>query len=289
MEEIYMEQTNKKSIFKTIIIICFIFGILIGGYVYFHVNNILRVRNIVVELGEKIPTEIDVYVKNKINNINDYKINLLAVSVDDDGKADEVGKFKYTVLYENQKKKGVITVKDTKPPIVEVQELTVGVSEQILLDDFITSCVDYSNTCEVSLKNQNDKKLFSIVGNHSVELKISDVYDNSVIKKVNFTVSKTESLLSNKEKDMKIHHIYPNYDDFDGTITLQFEKALNEDTLDESEEYNDYLELTTNDYSDLVDKTIYEQEILTLYNQYGYIIGFTIKLTFDDNSIMYVK
>ena len=289
MEDIYIEQTSRKTIFKTIICIFFIIGILIGGYIYFHNNNILRVKNVVIELGDKIPTDIDVYVKNKINNVNDYKLSLHAVSMDSESKADEVGEFSYIVLYESQKKKGKLIVRDTKAPVVEVQDLVLGISEQILLDDFVTNCEDFSGTCNISLKNESDKKLFGIIGNHVVELKISDNYDNSVIKEVKFTVSKSESLNGKKENDVKIHHISPNYDDYDNTITLKFEKAVNEDVLDESGEYNSYLELASTDYTDMFEKNILEQEIITVYNQYDYIIGFTIKLTFDDNSVVYVK
>lgn len=288
MEEMYIEETNPKTIFKTILVILFVLGIIIGGYVYFHNSNILRLEKVVIELGDVLPTDIDVYVKNKIRNINDYEINLLAVSVDEDGKTDEVGKFKYKVSFENQERKGTIIVKDTKAPKVSVKELTIGVSEIFLLDDFITACEDYSNTCRVSLKNSKDEKLFNKVGTHTIELKISDMYGNSVTKEVKLNVSNTESLADQKETDMEIYKTYPEYEDYDGTITLKYDRAVDENTLDESEEYSDYLDLVSTDYNDLRDNEVYNQEILTLYNKHGYIIGFTVRLTFNDGTIEYV-
>ena len=36
---------------------------------------------------------------------------------------------------------------------------------------------------------------------------------------------------------MEISRISPEYDDFDGTITFKYDHAVNEETLDESEEY----------------------------------------------------
>jgi len=288
MEEMYMEETNPKTVFKTILIILFILGIIIGGYVYFHKSNILRLERITIELGDELPSDIDVYVKNKIRNINDYDINLLAVPVNDLGHVDEVGKYKYKVRFENQEKKGTIIVKDTKAPKVSVKGLTVGVSEKFLLDDFITACEDYSNTCRVSLKNSKDEKLFSKVGTHIIELKISDMYGNSVIKEVKLNVSNTESLADQKETDMEIYKTYPEYEDYDGTITLKYDREVDENTLDESEKYSDYLDLVSTDYNDLKDNEVYNQEILTLYNKYGYIIGFAVRLTFNDGTIEYV-
>jgi len=288
MEEIYIEETNSKTVFKTILIILFVLGIIIGGYVYFHNSNILRLDKVTIELGDKLPNDVDFYVKNKIRNINDYELNLLAVPVDEQGKTDEVGKFKYKVKFESQEKKGTIIVKDTKAPKVSVRELTILTNEKFLLDDFITACDDYSNTCRVSLKNSKDEKLFGKVGMHVIELKVSDMYGNSVTKEVKLNVSNTESLADQKETDMEIYKTYPEYEDYDGTITLKYDRAVDENTLDESEEYSDYLDLVSTDYNDLRDNEVYNQEILTLYNKHGYIIGFAVRLTFNDGTIEYV-
>ena len=288
MEEVYIEQTSKKTIFKTIIVILFVLGILIGGYIYFHSNNILRLNKVVVELGNKLPDDISIYVKNKIQNINDYDLNLIKVSVDENGRTDEVGEFKYSVKYGSQKKTAKLIVKDTKAPTVTVKELTIGVSEEFMLDDFITSCEDLSKTCKVTLKKSSDEKLFSKVGSHDIVLRIRDMYGNSVDKTVKLTVSNTETLSGTKAEDMEISRISPDYDDFDGTITFKYDHAVNEETLDESEEYSSYLDLVSTDYSELYEN-VYEQEIITLYNKYGYIIGFTVRLTYNDGTHEYVK
>lgn len=288
MEEVYVEETSKKTVFKYILIILFILGILIGGYIYFHSNNILRLNKVVVELGDKIPTDIDIYVKNKVQNINDYSLSFIKVSQDEEGRTDEVGKFQYTVKYGSQKKNGTIVVKDTKAPIVSVKDLTIGVSEEFMLDDFITSCEDLSKTCKVTLKNSSDEKLFSKIGIHEIDLRIRDMYGNSLVKTVKLTVSNTESLSEMKENDMEISRISPEYEDFDGTITFKYDHAVNEDTLDESEEYSSYLDLVGTDYSELYEN-VYEQEIITLYNKHGYIIGFTVRLTLNDGTVDYIK
>ena len=190
-----------------------------------------------VELGDKLPNDMEVYVKNNIQNISDYKLSLIKVPVNSEGHTDEVGEFKYSVKYGNQKKTGKIIVKDTKSPVVEVKELTVGVNEEFMLDDFITSCKDLSTPCKVTLKTSSDEKKFSKIGTHEIELRIRDIYGNSVVKKVKLNVSKTESLSGIKEKDMEVVNISPEYKDYDGTITFKYEHAVNEETLDESEEY----------------------------------------------------
>lgn len=289
MEEVYIEETSPKTVFKSILIILFILGVIVGEYYYFHKNNILRLERVVVELGEELPNDIEVYVKNKISNINDYELNLLAVPIDENGKVDEVGKYKFKVTYGSQKKTGTIQVKDTTPPSVEVKSLTIGVDEGFELDDFIESCIDASNTCKVTLKNASDKKLFKTEGTHTLELRITDRYGNATNKKVTFNVSNTESLKGTKENDFEIFKVSPEYEDFDGTITLKYDKCVSEDTLDEQSEYSAYLDLVSTDYSELREKSVYNQEILTIYNKYGYIIGFTVRLTFDDGTIEYVK
>lgn len=288
MEDIYIEQTNSKTIFKTILIILFILGVLIGGYIYFHSNNILRLNKVYVELGDELPKDINKYVKNNIQNINDYELNLIKVSVDDNGRADEVGEFKYTIKYNNQKKSGKLIVRDTKAPSVKVKDLTILVNEEFLLDDFIVSCEDLSKPCKVELKDRDDEKLFGKIGTHKIVLSISDIYGNTINKYVKVIVSNTESLKGLKENDMEISSISPKYDDYDNTITFKYDKAVNEETLDESEDYSAYLNLVSTDYSELRDN-VYEQEIITLYNKYDYIIGFAVRLTFNDGTIEYVK
>lgn len=289
MEEIYIEQTSPKTVFKTILLILFILGILIGGYLYFHNKNILKVKNVVVELGEKLPKDIKNYIRNDVKNINDYEINLNSVSVDSSGNTNEVGKFSYSVKYDNQEKSGKVEVKDTTPPTATLHTLTIGVSEEFLLNDLIDSCDDLSLPCKVTLKNKKDSKVFSQVGNHYVAVKVSDKYNNYVTKKANIIVSNSNTLLGEKETDFTIVRTDPSFEDYDNTITFKYEKCVSEEHLDELEEYNDYLELVSTDYSELREQAIIEQEILTLYNKYDYIIGFTVRLTYDDGTIEYVE
>ena len=289
MEEIYIEQTSPKTIVKTLIMVFFVLGILIGGYLYFHNSNILRVKNVVIELGEKVPTEIDFYVKNKIRNINDFHLNVLKVSVDDKGYTDEVGKFKYTVKFDSQEKAGIIEVKDTTEPEVTLKELTVGISEKFPLNDFLKTCTDKSLPCSVSLADSDDEKLFSKVGTHTIKLSVSDKYGNNRIMSTNVTVSNVQTLLTEKTTDFEVVKTMPQYDDYDGTITLKYESAVSEAVLDEIEEYNAYLELVSTDYNELREQEVVEQEVLTLYNKYDYIIGFAVRLTYSDGTIEYVR
>lgn len=289
MEEIYIEQTSPKTIFKTVILILFIFGLLIGGYLYFHNRNILKLERVVIELGEEVPKDIEIYVKNDVNNINDYELNINSIPVDENKKTDEVGEYKFSVKYGNQKRIGKVIVKDTKGPKVILKELTVGVSEDFLLDDFIDSCEDLSMPCKVSLEKKSDEKLFSKVGTHKIDLKVSDKYGNSTIRSVTFTVSHNQTLLNSKEEDFNVVRTDPVYEDFDGTVTFQYERAVSEVLLDEVEEYNDYLELVSTDYGELRSEVIVNQEILTLYNKYDYIIGFSVRLTYENGTVEYVE
>lgn len=289
MDDIYIEETNGKTIFRTLLVIFFLIGLLIGGYIYFHNKNILKLNKVTIELGEKVPTDVEKYVKNKITNINDYELNTSAVNVNEDGNTDTVGEYTYIVKYGNQEKKGKIIVKDTIAPTVTVKSLTVGVNEEFLLDDFIETCEDLSLPCKAEFKNKKDEKLLSEVGNHEIALKISDKYGNSTEKQVNLIVSNSSTLLNDKETDFVVSKTDPSYDDYDGTITLKYDKAVSEEYLDTLEEYDAYLELASTDYSEVLGEDVSEQEILTLYNKYDYIIGFAVRLTTTDGRIIYVK
>ena len=289
MEDIYIEQTNGKTIFKTLLVIIFLIGLLIGGYIYFHNKNILKLNKVTIELGEKVPTDIEVYVKNKVTNINDYELNINSVNVNEQGLTDTVGEYTFIVKYGNQKKEGKVVVKDTTAPNVTLKTLTVGVNEEFLLNDFIDTCEDLSLPCKAEFKNKSDKNLLSKVGSHEITLKISDKYGNSVNKTVNLVVSNNSTLLSEKETDFTVFRTDPDYKDYDGTITLKYDKAVSEEYLDTLEEYDAYLELASTDYSETVEGEVTEQEILTLYNKYDYIIGFAVRLTLSDGSVVYVN
>ena len=211
MENIYIEETNAKSIFKTLIIICFLLGLLIGGYIYFHNKNILRLNSVTIELGNQIPTKIDLYVKNKVKNANDYKLHVSSVSVDQNGVADEVGEFLYTVTYENQKKKGKIIVKDTTAPKVVLKDLNVGVNEDFRMEEAIESCEDLSLPCKVEFKSSRDKIYLTQIGTHTVTLKISDKYGNYVYMDTQLTTSSSDTLLGEKQSDLSVVRTDPEY------------------------------------------------------------------------------
>lgn len=289
MEEIYIEQTSSKTIFKTLLLIFFFLGILIGGYLFFHNKNILRLNQVTLELGDKVPDDIEIYVKNDIDNVNAYELNTVSVSVDENGNIDEVGEFPFTVKYDSQKKSGKIIVKDTTAPNVRLKQLTVGVDEEFLMSDFIVDCNDLSLPCKVEWEDKKEERLLSEVGTHSVSLKVSDKYGNSVIKKATLIVSSDKTLLGEKESDLEVVKTDPSYEDFDGTVTVKYERAVSEELLDTLEEYDIYLELASTDYNEILEEEVLEQEILTLYNKYGYIVGFTVRLTLSDGTIKYMN
>ena len=184
MDDFYLEETSKKEIFFKIFITLIIVAcaVLLGMYLIgknsLHIN-----KEITVEVGDTLSKKVSDYVLGKIKNTTEYKIKVDKLKLGE--KVEKTGEYKYTVKYNNHIKEGVIKVVDTKAPVVSVQDLTVGLNEDYDLDDFVTSCEDYSKPCTIQLK---DDKEYTSVGTYDITLVISDTFNNKTEKKAKLTI-----------------------------------------------------------------------------------------------------
>ncbi len=80
-QDFYIEETSPFKIFITIVF----FMALIAGGIYFYLSyknaDNIKLKNVTIELGDKLPTNIDYYASG--NNLETYTINLTSISVDD--------------------------------------------------------------------------------------------------------------------------------------------------------------------------------------------------------------
>ena len=262
-EDFYIEDHYKRNVVIVILIILLVIGGLYYGYKNYYKKNYLKVKDVTVELGSKLSTDIKDYIK--CDNYGDYKLDLSSVVTDDEGKVSSVGEYAFRVIKNDDISRGKVFVKDTTKPIVGVNDLTVGVNEEYNAYDFVNTCTDLSMPCVVSFKDANDGDLSSKVGNYKIEIIISDNANNKVNKTVKLTVKEGYSF------------------NWNNTYTIKFEKALEE----ESTEFNELLEsYGIKEFS--YDKNIKEKEIIVIYNKYNYALGLSIKVTFDDGSYEFV-
>lgn len=283
-EEFYFEESNPKKVLLTILVILFVFGIFVGGYYYYDKQNNVKLKTVTVELGGALSTDINDYIKS--GKTDGYTLDLSSVYTDDDGILNSVGEYSYKLKKGNIVKKGKLFVKDTTPPIVEVQELTIELNEEYDLSDFLTSCTDLSEVCNVSFKNDKYYDLSETEGTHEVTLIIKDRHNNEVTKKTKLIVSKDYSLKDVKSTNDEVSAIYPLDESWDKTYTVKFDKAISED--DEGFD-SKILELVNRDFNALYDEEIKEKTMLTIYNRYNLVIGFSMRLEFVSGKVKYVQ
>ena len=138
--------------------------------------------------------------------------------------------------------------------------------------------------CVATYKNKNDITLNDNAGTYDIDLVISDAAGNSVTKKVKLTVSTETTLEKQKASDLTPAKTSLEDDNvWNKTYTLKLNSGLDPET---EEFVKQVSELSAKEYQ--FDKQIVKKEIIEIYNKYDYVIGFSIMVTFDDSSVLFV-
>lgn len=293
-QDFYYEETSPKNAKLMILGIVVVFVLICVGLYLYRAKYTLHIKKgITYEVGSTISEDIHDFVDNKIVDENDYTLLLAGVNMDDN-VLNKVGEYTFKVKYKNVTKSGKIKVVDTKAPTVEVQELTVGVDEEYLVDDFIKVCDDYSKPCNVDYEKESDKNLNKKAGNYNFNIVIADAENNKVTKEVSLIVKSNYSYEAARKNDLHVDHIDPNLEDFDGTLILKFSEAYDPNEFDETDAYGEFLEITSEDHHNYLDPLYYnnaitEEQIAEAYNKYGYLVGYAIRVKLDNGLYFYLK
>ena len=146
-QDFYFEESNPRKTKGIIFILILVFLLIVGGLYYYRSKYTLNIKkNLKYEVGTVLPTDVREFVNNKVIDETDYTLLMTSISTED-GVLNKVGDYTYKIKYKNVTKTGKIKVVDTVAPRVEVEELTVGVDEYFLVDDFVKVCEDYSKPC----------------------------------------------------------------------------------------------------------------------------------------------
>ena len=288
-DEIIYEESKLSSKQKALIL----FGILLlvaGGIIFLYSKNNFGVKkNITLEVGESISTNVRDYITNKPLNDKDYKLSLDNIPYDSNYKLTTIGEYTYRVTFKDTIKEGKIIVKDTKAPVVTTMDLTIGVNDEFTADDFIAICDDFSLPCVNSFDGNIDT---SKTGVFDVTIKTQDQEGNVATNKATLTIKDNYSLKDAKSKDLKPKYLEPSYDDWNNQYVVKFSGGLDPDDVD-NYRWQYYYDFLDSDYSDYLDenhkgKTIKSSEIMAVYNQYHYIVGFACRATLSDGTITYL-
>ena len=275
MEDFYYEEDSPKHIFLKLLTFIFLVGVIIGGFLYYKKINTIRLKNITIEVGSTLSNNIEDYVKKTNNNISKYKLYINSVNTN------VVGKYTYKIRYKRYTKKGFIKVVDTKAPSVILDDnVIINTTDEFDPTIFVLKCEDYSLPCHVSLKNKKDIDKIKNVGDYKLDIVISDKVGNNVNKTVLLKVS-NEDTSSKVLDDLDYYTNSINDEKIEHTLFRTLNKAINEDTL----EYEGLIqEISSLDFSKYVNKNIYSTKLITVYNKYGYVIGFQVEVTYNDGT-----
>lgn len=275
MDDFYYEESESKHVFLKCLIILFILGIFVGIFLYYKNENTIKLKKMHIELGSSLS-----------NNINDYLISGKKLSEYyklDTSKVDTMkeGKYSYKVKYNKHVEEGTIIVEDTTPPKITSSDITINVKEEFDFNYVVSSCKDYSLPCSVSIVNKKDLDKLKTVGKYQIPFYVEDNAGNKVKTDINIVVSETESLSTDMSNDLEYYTNSKNDDNIEHVYFKKFDKALK----DESVEYETMIqEVSAIDFSELTDKEIYNAELITVYNKYGYVIGIQVLITYTDGS-----
>ena len=288
-DEIIFSESRVRTRTKVIVTVVF-FLLIIGAMIFFFKSNNFDIKKTVTyEIGDKLSLDVTDYIINKPFNEKDYKLVVDSVRYDDGYILDTVGEYTYRVVLKDIIKEGKIIVKDTKGPVVDTMNITIGTNESYKADDFVTKCIDYSLPCEYEIEGKVDT---SKAGNYDLKLKSKDSQGNTTTSNIKLTVKDGYSLKEEKVKDLTPKYLEPSYSDWNGQYVVKYAGGLDPDDEDNPrwKYYYDFLEDDPENYLDssYKGKSIEKTEIIAVYNQYHFIIGFACRAKLTDGTYIYL-
>lgn len=191
-EENDKKEKGHKSTYRTLIVVLiFVLVIAIGFGVYLFLtmakNSATTVsvvtKDVELELGSMLPSDFDTYATVSGYNKNECQLDLGNVDMN------KVSTYKYHVTCGKETVEGTIIVDDTTNPEVILNDLVVLPNSTVKAEDFIDRCLDAS-TCTYELQT-DVTLLLGVLGEHSIEILVSDEYNNKTNVTAKLVVSNT--------------------------------------------------------------------------------------------------
>ena len=286
MDEDFVDITESNS--KTILFVLFliIVALLIMGYIFVYRPHHFGLKTINLEVGSVLKEDVNDYLKEAVVDESLYKLDLSKV------KTDEVGTYEYTVTINNNKQIGKINVIDTKAPEFSIKEkLQIEVNdEDFFIGDTLESCTDYSLPCLVTYKNEKDADFINKTGIYTFTIVISDIYKNKKEATVTIEVLEKGKIVREEEKDLEFSKSSTEIPGFKNQYYIKLDKALKPDSEAAESTASEISaeEIETFVKTNYPNNEIKNTEIVSMYNKSGYIIGFVVKITLNNDLVVYM-
>lgn len=179
------EHDGKRSII--IILIIILIGAIGVGVYYFltlakgSATNFITTKEIKVELGSALSKNIEDYATISGYDKNACILNLNEVNVN------KVSTYKYRIICGKENVEGTIIVDDSTKPEAITNDLVLLPNATIKAEDFIEKCLDASK-CTYKFKT-DVSTITSSLGEHEIEIIISDEYNNQNTVKAKLTIA----------------------------------------------------------------------------------------------------
>ena len=191
--ERYLIKNNVKKfveicIFPVFLLVGFMF--LTGFYYESNINNNIKIDDIKVELGDKLPDDVVSYTGLLINDDN-YTLES-NTPTDEEGHTNKIGKYSYYLVYNDDdyrfsrftNVKSTITVVDTVKPKIKIEDnIKIEYGHSFSLSD-IAKCIDLSS-CKMALEEEVDT---TKSGDYEVTIIAIDEGNNISYAKAKITV-----------------------------------------------------------------------------------------------------
>lgn len=289
MDQDFLDVNKSGNKIVAAVIIFIILALIAFGYFFVYSKYKFTLKTIKHEIGTPLSSDVNDYLRKKIVDTSGYKLDISKVNID------EIGEYEYKVKYNKIYKKGKIKVIDTTPPkfsIKEKVELEVE-DDNFYMSDMLTSCIDVSMPCFVSLKNASDENKLNTPGDYKIDIVIEDLYKNKAYATVAIKVYEKGTLVREEEKDLLLASSSTELPGFNDEYYAKFDRAI----MDDSDTIEDLIAEITIDSVETYTKTNYPEykitntEIVKMYNKSNYVIGLVVKITINNGSdkIIYMK
>lgn len=278
MEDFYFEESNPKHVFFKCLGILFIIGICVGVFLYYKDKNTIRVKNITIELGDKLSDNIEDYLLSGNELKDNYKLDLSKVDINN------IGTYKYTIKHNKHIVTGKIIIKDTTKPIVETNNVEMNIKEELEPRLLVSNCDDLSLPCSVIFKDENIIEKLKTAGTYDVDIIVSDSAGNKVETSAKVTSSVEGTLSTIMSSDLEYYTNNLNDDTIEHVLFEKFDVAMDDDSHEFVTIHQEISAMNFEEYTD----DIYGMKLLIAYNKYGYVIGLQVIVTHSDGTIEYL-
>lgn len=173
---------NHMALFSLIVII------LLGGFYYWYkkhpTDKDFTVLPVTVEIGDKLPSSLEAYVKPGVGTFVDgllYQLDL------DNVVLEEPGDYPFTVTYKGVVKTGTLSIVDRTPPELEIRNVSIVEGTSYDASNFVETCKDNSG-CNFSFQDADTTKKYNTSGVYVVYVVATDAFGNSVTKRANLVI-----------------------------------------------------------------------------------------------------